>query len=115
MSWTYRDIQTFPALYGNTMLLAAAHLGEPVLFNSFNSFKQAEAETARFRHYRWCLRQHPEVNPHLSSLEERYQFRFSNDCYGGIVGVYLKATPTQLSTLIDLNPHLAPVIAEACQ
>ena len=115
MGWTYRDIQTFPALYANTMIKAAAHLGEPVLFASCDSFKTAESETARFRHFRWCLRQHPDVSPHLSSLEERYQFRFSNDCWGGIVGVYLKATPTQLSELVDLNPHLAPIIADVCQ
>lgn len=115
MTWSLRDISTFPARFPEAMREAVASLNEPIVFNAYGSKASANAVAASFRHFRWCLRKQPGHNTVLSSYENSFDFRTYTEESLGIVTLFVVAQPSKLSELAALNPHLAPLIAEECQ
>jgi hypothetical protein len=113
VSWHYRDPRTFPARFPIALREAVSNLNEPIEFDNYPSEAKAEVVRATFRWYRWCLRQQPDVDRQLSRFEEIYQFRFSSEAAMGRIFLYLTAKPTILSTLRDLNPHIAGLFDDA--
>lgn len=113
MSWHYRDIRTFPARYPAALREAVSKLDEPIIFDNFASPALASQAAETLRWFRWCVREHPDVDKQLASFEESYQFRTSVSGEHGRVFLYLTAKPTKLSALRDLNPHLTGLIDDA--
>ena len=114
MAWTYRSPLSFPARYPAALRKAVANLSEPVLLHS-GTPEDVSSDAENFRHYRWCLRQRPDVDKILGSYLELYQFRTSIEHYPETGLLYLVAKPSKLSVLADLNPHLEDIILSECQ
>lgn len=115
MTWHLRSPQSFPAHFGRVILEAVAHEGRPVLFGSYRELKLARSVSNDFRQYRWCLRQQPQILPKLSQIESIYQLRLQTDrsyiATDRWFIVYLTAQPTKFTQLVNLNPHLAEIVA----
>lgn len=114
MSWTYRSPFGFPAYFAETLRKAAANLHQPQLLHSGTS-TGCDGVAEEFRYYRWCLRQKPEVLPALTTIVETFKLRTSRTVSETSAALYLTATPTALSDLTTLNPHLSGIVTEACQ
>lgn len=114
MSWNLRSPQSFPAHFSRIMLEAVAHEGRSVLFGSYRDHANAKHVAQQFRHFRWCIRQQPEIVPKLAVLETTFDFRLSSEEeYINLerwLVLYLTAQPTKLSQFVNLNPHLVPLI-----
>lgn len=115
MPWSLRSPQSFPAHFGRTLIEATTHEGRAILFGSYRGEAEADAVAEQFRHFRWCLRKQPGISPHLSRLEDNYQFRLAKDreylATERWFILYLTATPDRVGQLVALNPHLASLIA----
>lgn len=114
MAWKYKSPHGFPARYPEAMRQAAAKPSTPILLFS-GDYESAQVDAEKFRHYRWCLRQKPLAMAAISSIELTYAIRTSCDRHGSEGLLYLTLTPSVLSDLSTLNPHLAGIVAEACQ
>ena len=114
MSWTYRDVQTFPGLYGNVIIEAIANLTTPRILFTETTEGNSQRKAQHFRWFRWCLRQKPNVNPVLSAYELNYQLRVQTDFIEDRYVTFLTAKPTKVSEIAELNPELSSLIAE-CQ
>lgn len=115
MSWAYRDVSTFPARYAEAMREAVASLGTPITFGVYRTGGEARAVAQSIRHFRWCIREKPGLNTVLTSFENMFQFRTQVENNSGLNVLLLTASPTKLSELSALNPHLAPIIDRECQ
>lgn len=115
MAWAYRDVSTFPARYAESMREAVANLNVPITFGIYHTGGEARAVAQSIRHFRWCIREKPGSNTVLTSFENMFQFRTQIEHNSGLNVLLLTASPTKLSELSALNPHLSPLIDAICQ
>ncbi len=114
MAWTYRSPFSFPAYFPETLRRAVANLHKPELLYSGTSIG-CDGVAEDFRYYRWCLREKPEVMPMMTAIVTNYKLRTSRTKFRSQALLYLTATPTAMSDLVTLNPHLERIVSEACQ
>ena len=123
MPWSYKSPLTFPARYPTALRSAVANFQTPVLLHS-GPPGEITSEAERFRYYRWCLRENPDVDRTLAHYLSIYQFRTSIDAEHFWTGsgyeqqqlLYLTAKPGKFTELSDLNPHLQDIFLSAdCQ
>lgn len=111
MAWKPRSPQSFPAHFARTMIEAVTHCDRPIPFGSYRTEKEAKIVAERFRHYRWCLRDQPTIQPSLTNLELDYQFRLSKEQSHAWHVLYITASVDRVRAMETLNPHLQPLIA----
>lgn len=107
MSWIYRSPLGFPAVYFNSLKTAAACPENSVLVIADKSYKKVQKYAETFRHFKWCIRQRPDVVPDLWKILETYEIRSKivSDEIGYML--YIVARSTKLSEFQRLNPTLA--------
>lgn len=115
MSWRWKDPRTFPAYYADVLRSAAAAPETPVLLSSTTTRSDLDDIAEHFRWFRWCIRQKPDFDRALSTLEDSFDFRLSKSHTPEGVILYIRARKTKLSDLLTLNQSLIQSLEIRCQ
>lgn len=107
MSWSYKDVTVFPALFHAVLERALLYAPEPVLLDRRDHRDEANALLEQFRHFRWCIRHPRSTKPVLAEKLSTASIRAEITRQEGAFLIYVRARPTFLSDLTRLNPTLA--------
>lgn len=108
MGWYFRDPSAFPALFHHTLGEAVRRSPDPVLLNKVSDRGEAQSLMHDFRWFKWALKHPKSIVSPLRESVLIYDLRAeANRTQGNLLLVYVRARPTLLSDLLNLNPTLA--------
>lgn len=113
MSWHYKDPSTFPAIHARSLIQASASPNHWIQLYHATSHSDAVGKVSQSRWFRWCCQQPPLIFPHLFNLTQDFKFRSKVEPVSHLPGhthiVWLRAQPSKLLSLSELNPHLSDI------
>lgn len=112
MGWSYRDPMTFPAMYHRIIELAAHQSPEPTLFAEVRTLEELSEKQEHFRWFKWCASHQRSAATLTRRLLEQYDYRCSREVIEGYYLLNIRARPTFLADIINLNREIAEELDE---
>lgn len=106
MTWDYKPPNNFDKAISSA-LIDTLQQSDNTLHIYFHTEAETRSFAAKFRHFRWCVRQQPERAGDYHPLEMQYDYR-TKVMHNSQSGHYLRITAIEnrLGYMMELNPWL---------